>query len=197
MSDGGRERRRRMASSRSKSAASASGPSFPRTRCFARACSVYLDELGDRNVEPDRLEVRGRHQHSHVARASAPALAGPIDVPAAVHPHVRAQHESAGEVHQQVLADAIALVRRSWPSADGRRARASAPETPTRSARRRGPRARGAASPRRDRWCRLRAPSYAPRPKPPWRIWKPIAEGLKPASTRYAATAGVRPRGGR
>ena len=141
-----------------------------------------------------------------MSRAALPPLAGPVDVPAAVHPHVRAQHEPAGEVHQQVLAARGTRLDRHGRSAACRRARASAPGTPTRSGRRAGRRARGAACAPRGRWCLLQAlssplslsletitkiaklrrprrllqdssPSYAPRPKPPWRIWKPIADG--------------------
>ena len=37
-------------------------------------------------------------------RGPLPALAGPVDVPAAVHAHVRVQDQIAGERHQQMLA---------------------------------------------------------------------------------------------
>ena len=60
-------------------------------------------ELRDRHVEADGDERRGGDQHAHVARGPLPALARPVDVPAAVHPHVRVQHEIARERHQQML----------------------------------------------------------------------------------------------
>ena len=40
-------------------------------------------------------------------RGRCHALAGTVDVPAAVHAHVRAQHQAAGEAHQQVLAGRV------------------------------------------------------------------------------------------
>ena len=62
------------------------------------------EELGDRHVEADGDEAGRGDEHAHVARRALPALAGPIDVPAPVHPHVRAEDEIAGERHQQMLA---------------------------------------------------------------------------------------------
>jgi hypothetical protein len=43
-------------------------------------------------------------------RRQLPSLAGPIDVPGAVHSHVRAQHQTARERHQKMLADSADLL---------------------------------------------------------------------------------------
>ena len=91
-----------MASAASKSGASRSGPS--RAIASRAPTSLARLELRDRHVEADRDEVRRRDEHAHVARRPLPALARPVDVPAPVHAHVRAQHEVAGEAHQQMLA---------------------------------------------------------------------------------------------
>jgi hypothetical protein len=55
-------------------------------------------QLGDRHVEPDGHGVHRPDDHPHVARRALPARPGGIDVPAAVHPHVRVQDE--GFVHR-------------------------------------------------------------------------------------------------
>jgi ribosomal protein L34 len=40
----------------------------------------------------------------HVAARPLPPFAGTVDVPAAVHPHVRPEHEAVGKAHEDVLA---------------------------------------------------------------------------------------------
>ena len=56
---------------------------------------LRLQELGDGHVEADRLERVGGDDDAHVAARALPRFAGTIDVPAAVHAHVRPQHEGA------------------------------------------------------------------------------------------------------
>src|SRR3954468_3183765 len=58
----------------------------------------------DRQVEPYGLEPRRGNHAPHVTARLAPAFAGTVDVPAAVHAHVRAQDEITGKVHQQMFA---------------------------------------------------------------------------------------------
>ena len=60
-------------------------------------------ELCDRHVEPDGGDVGRRDEHAHLARRPAPADAGAIEVPRAVHPHVRMKDQIAGERHQQMF----------------------------------------------------------------------------------------------
>ena len=75
------------------------------------------DQLRHRDVEADRFELVGRDHHAHVAPRTQPPLAAAVDVPAAVHAHVRAQDEVAGEVHQEVLAGGADL-RSMRPAGD-------------------------------------------------------------------------------
>src|SRR5262245_49041032 len=63
------------------------------------ACS---DEFRDRHVEADGDGVRGADEDAHVARRSLPRRSGGVDVPAAVHAHVRAEEQIAGEREQQM-----------------------------------------------------------------------------------------------
>ena len=210
----------------------ASGPSFARPACFVRSrfASVLMNSATGM-LKPDGVEVRRRDQHAHVARAST-ASAHPAGRCASFRSSACAcaapgrRRNASGRACRPTQP-----CRRSWPSAGDRRARASGREKPTRSGRRLDRRGRGAASPPRERWCRLQAlecstfsvngnhhedregartakscqfvscivtGSRSPwsrgelqrvRPLPkPWRIWKPMAEGLKPASTRNAAS---------
>ena len=59
----------------------------------ARADVARGLELRVRHVEADRDEVRRPDEHAHLPRRPLPALARPVDVPAPVHAHVRAQRE--------------------------------------------------------------------------------------------------------
>jgi hypothetical protein len=61
-------------------------------------------EFRDRDVERYGREGIGLDCDTHLMAGSAPALAPAVDVPRAVHPHVRPQHERSGKLHQQVLA---------------------------------------------------------------------------------------------
>ena len=61
-------------------------------------------EFGDRNVEADRFEVVSGNEQAHVVAPLAPALAGAIQVPTAVHPQMGAQDERARELDDQILA---------------------------------------------------------------------------------------------
>ncbi len=67
-------------------------------------------ELGDRHVERDRDPVGGVDPDAHRLRAAPPALAVAIQMPRAVHAHVRAQDQIAAEHDQQMLAGGLALL---------------------------------------------------------------------------------------
>ncbi len=77
-----------------------------------------IQELRHRDGEADGDEIRRLDQHAQVAARPLPALARPVDVPAAVHAHVGPQGEAAGEPHQQVLA--LGLDRLDRAAGDGR-----------------------------------------------------------------------------
>ena len=62
-----------------------------------------LQHLRDRDVEAHGNKVFGRHNDPHRSAGPLPALAGAIDVPAAIHPHVRSQQQTATEFHQDVF----------------------------------------------------------------------------------------------
>src|SRR4029078_12247125 len=50
---------------------------------------------------------------AHVRAGALPSFAEPVDVPAAVHPHVGAQNEGAGEVNEKVVSDRIDALDRA------------------------------------------------------------------------------------
>ena len=82
--------------------ASRSGPSACSSLCRASCCGVNNSTIGA--LEADRDGVRGADQDAHLARRTLPARGGRIGMPAAVHAHVRVQHEAVREGHQEVLA---------------------------------------------------------------------------------------------
>ena len=61
-------------------------------------------QFGDRNVETHSAGLRGTDQDPHVASGPVPAGPGGIDVPTAVHSHMRAQNQVPGKSHEEVLA---------------------------------------------------------------------------------------------
>ena len=102
---------RRNASSASNVSPRTSGPMWRRS--FWRTSRAVVEKLGDRNVERDRDPVVGLDDDAHVSAAFLPSLAGPVDVPAPVHPHVRAQMQAAGEIDDEMFADGNDLLDRS------------------------------------------------------------------------------------
>ena len=120
-------------------------------------------ELGDRHVE-GHGHPRRRCRSGCASRVLAlPALARPVEMPRAVHPHVRAQRQAAGEAHQQVLAARLAALDGAAGDrrvvVDARQRRQAGGEGGHDACRR----ARGAARRRRARSCRLQASSTSAR----------------------------------
>src|SRR5262249_9747086 len=65
------------------------------------------EKLRDWNGERYGLEVARGDQDPHLPAWALPPFTATIDVPAAVHPHVRPQDQVARETHQHVLADGL------------------------------------------------------------------------------------------
>jgi hypothetical protein len=91
-------------------------------------------QLGDRHVEADRDGVARADQHAHLARRPLPAGAGRIDVPAAVHPHVGAKNEIAGETRSADACRALKPTRSCVRRSGDRRRHASGRDRPIRTA---------------------------------------------------------------
>ena len=188
-------RRRRCASAASKSAASRSGPS--RDSAGWSASARGLEQLDHRRVEADGDGARDLEDEPRPRRRPAPALAGPVAMPRAVHPQVGPELEAAVEPDQQVLA--LRLDARRSVCADdavGPAARAGARRARRDVAARRGT----AAAPRRsERACRLQAsgdqrrrrartadqPAIAPRHEARTRAGAPrqVADGDSPTGS--------------
>ena len=106
------------------------------------ALGARLEQLDDRGVEADRDRAGDLEDEAGPAGRPAPALAGPVAVPRAVHPQVRPQLEAAVEPDQQVLAQRLDRVDRAgrrsrWTCGPGPgRARAARTSRPTRYGRR-------------------------------------------------------------
>ena len=56
-------------------------------------------------VESDRLVICRRDYETHVTSGALPRLSRFVDVPASIHAHVCVQHQTAGELHQDMLSD--------------------------------------------------------------------------------------------
>src|ERR1700733_2143437 len=70
-------------------------------------------ELRDRHREPPRLKLRSSCHDPHVPRGPLPALGTTVNVPAAVHQHVRQQNQVAGKINQQPFAASFDLLHHS------------------------------------------------------------------------------------
>ena len=82
------------------------GPASPPDRVDASCFGGH--ELRDRHLERHRDPVGGIDPHAHGLRSAPPALAVTIEMPRAVHAHVRAQDQVAAEHDQVMLAGRLA-----------------------------------------------------------------------------------------
>ena len=99
---------RARTASRSKSDSQRSGPrrsSMRDARVDRSSPLAFAAQLDDGRGEADRgRAVVDAHDDARGVAGPAPAFARSVDVPDAGHLHVRVQHVSVGEPHEQVLA---------------------------------------------------------------------------------------------
>src|SRR5579862_3066783 len=70
-------------------------------------------ELGYGYLKSDRFKMLGRNHNAHLTSRTLPTLAGPVDMPATVHKHVRQQNKVAREIHKQPFAARFDALYRS------------------------------------------------------------------------------------
>jgi hypothetical protein len=90
--------------SRSAAAIGSDARDGSRRRRWVEPFRALLEQLDDRCVEADRDRARDLEHDAGPGRRPAPALARPVAVPRAGHPHVRPQLEPVVEADHEVLA---------------------------------------------------------------------------------------------
>ena len=152
---GSRSRRSASAASAAPARRARAGPARAADSAGWSASARVSNSSTHRRVEADRDRARDLEHEPRPGRRPAPALAGPVAVPRAVHPQVGPQLEAVVEADQQVLAVRLDRVDRR-----ARRARSTCGTGPGPAARGRSPSGRrGTAGgrPRSGRACRPRA----------------------------------------